>query len=371
MRLCISSVVTTVLLISAVIVLCCPLLRSETFLRFAGTRWVKVLFGCILVRIFLPMEFPYTYSFRFTEIFTTVRTILTRPLIQGNDTLKFYHILLAVWIAGIGLEVWRNGKFYRKTREAVFLFEREPEEGLLSEAKKLWTEYPELRKTRIKICAFVDSPLLIGVRHFVILLPEERYTAEELRYILGHEALHMRGRDTLWKMLIDLVCIVWWWNPLFYWLRRELFRVIEINNDLRMTNRMTVEERADYMECLCKVARNSISQKHFGAVAFSSKGGRELQERFRFITSGITGKKWVQRLVCVLVVAGMFGTTCVIFEPRFANPKEDMPLTKDNTYIVEENGEYKVYVDGNYFFTSDTLDYLPKGAPIYREDKTG
>lgn len=295
---------------------------------------------------------------------------MTWPVIPGNESLLLYHILLMIWGAGILYRVWKNGRFYSRVKKEISLFEKEPDARILEEAKTLWKEYPELEKARIKICALVDSPLLFGIRHPVILLPEEgTISAEDIRYILGHEALHMRAHDTLRKVMIDMVCIIGWWNPLFGRLRRELFRVIEIDNDLKITERMAVRERAEYVACLCKTARNSVSQKHFGAISFSSEGGKELKNRFDFIMERIKGTQRIQWAACLAVIVGVFASWSVVFEPAFPVPEDVIEMTKDNTYVVEEGGKYRVYLNGEYTFTTDTLEYFPKDVTVYKEEK--
>ena len=65
-------------------------------------------------------------------------------------------------------------------------------------------------------------PLSIGVIRPVLLLPKQRYSDEEGGFIYEHELLHIKNYDTLFKLLGVLAVGLNWYNPLVYWLIREL-----------------------------------------------------------------------------------------------------------------------------------------------------
>ena len=101
MRVCISSILTTSILITIWIIIFCPLMKSKKVLKTLGINWIFLFFGCVLFRMFVPVEFFYTYTIRFTKVFTTIRKALTYEIEIWNHRLELYCILIGVWIAGI------------------------------------------------------------------------------------------------------------------------------------------------------------------------------------------------------------------------------------------------------------------------------
>lgn len=361
MRLCISSVFTTSVLVTAIILLMYPLMKSRMFIRSAGTNWIMLLLICVLFRMFLPVEFFYTYTFRFTEFLTTIRKILIYDLVPGDEiNLCIYHIFIAAWIIGIVLNIWKKCRDYSEIRKEVTVYGTEPTDEVREILKRLESEYTELQKIKLLYSPFIGSPMLMGIRSPQIVLPEKEFSERELRYILAHEVMHIRSHDTFWKLLIDILCTIYWWNPAFYLLKNEAFNIIEIKNDLRLTKEMSQTEKEEYLDCLFNVAKLSAVPNYIGVVAFSNKPGKELQRRFRLVISGVSNNKIVKFGVYVLIAGITFASSCVIFEPKFELPEEDViGITDSNTYIIEENGVYKVYMDGEYLFSTDNAEYLP------------
>ena len=65
-----------------------------------------------------------------------------------------------------------------------------------------------------------SSPGLLGVWRPRLLLPmdfEERFSAQERRWILAHEALHARRQDNAARLLAALLQALAWFNPLLWW----------------------------------------------------------------------------------------------------------------------------------------------------------
>ncbi len=366
MRLCISSVITASLLVTAIIVLMYPLMKSRTFIRSAGTNWIMLLLICVLFRMFLPVEFFYTYTFRFTKFLTTIRKILIYDLVPGEKiNICIYHILIAVWIIGSILNIWKKYRDYLVIQKEIALYGTAPTEEVCGIVKALEAEYPELAKIKLRYSPFISSPVLMGIRKPQIVLPEKSFSERELGYILAHEVMHIRNHDTFWKMLIDILCTIYWWNPAFYALKNQAFNIIEIKNDLRLTSGMSKEEKEEYLDCLFNVAKLSAVPNYMSVVAFTAKPGKELQRRFKLVISGASDNRIVKAAVYVLILGITFASSCVIFEPEFAPPEDNViMMTESNTYVIEENGMYNVYVDGQFFFSIDSLEYLPEDIII-------
>jgi hypothetical protein len=82
----------------------------------------------------------------------------------------------------------------------------------------------------------VGVPLTSGVLRPVILLPAgaERWTELRWQVVLRHELVHVRQRDVLFQRIAELVCVLYWFNPLAWWARARLGVEREIAADERV-----------------------------------------------------------------------------------------------------------------------------------------
>lgn len=55
-----------------------------------------------------------------------------------------------------------------------------------------------------------------------IFIHIEQHTEEELRQILLHEQVHVRQRHSADILLMELLCVLFWWNPFVWLMKREM-----------------------------------------------------------------------------------------------------------------------------------------------------
>ena len=80
----------------------------------------------------------------------------------------------------------------------------------------------EKRNIKIVQTAAVEVPCCIGIFEKQILIPDKKYSREELHYIILHEYTHLDNKDILTIQLINILCIVFWWNPFVYILKGDM-----------------------------------------------------------------------------------------------------------------------------------------------------
>lgn len=168
----------------------------------------------------------------------------------------------AIWAAGVlflgvkkALETHFAGKVLRRWNMPNW------NRSLEREYRKICKSMKVKHAPRLMLNSRLNTPLLMGFCHPCICLPQTGYTAEEQELILRHELCHYRRKDLLYKLLMNLLCIIYWFNPALWWMKKEADRDIEFLCDETVMETRTVQERILYNRLLARTAvgKNSVS----------------------------------------------------------------------------------------------------------------
>ena len=79
---------------------------------------------------------------------------------------------------------------------------------------------------RMRVSSLATVPMIIGCRRPMLVLPEgfESWTDDRRRIVLLHELAHVKRRDCLSQYLIEIVCALYWFNPMV-WLASKQIRI--------------------------------------------------------------------------------------------------------------------------------------------------
>lgn len=114
----------------------------------------------------------------------------------------------------------------------------------------------------------VEIPILTGLFRPAVILPNKKYEDLRLRNILMHEITHMKRYDILVKRLLILVGAIHWFNPLVYFVRREINKACELACDesvIKKFNNIEMQQydvQTDTMQCtnlLCSMLNISFT----------------------------------------------------------------------------------------------------------------
>ena len=129
-----------------------------------------------------------------------------------------------------------------------------PDKSLEMNYQKLCRKMKVSHPPKLWMNAKVTTPLLTGLLRPRIYLPSDRYTWKELELLLSHELSHYRHHDLWYKLILQMVCIVYWFNPLLHWMRREADQDLEFLCDERIMKDGAHEERMQYNYLLAQTA---------------------------------------------------------------------------------------------------------------------
>ena len=174
---------------------------------------------------------------------------------QGIQMLSVYQMLAVVWMAVAALYgLYKLLGSYIVQRELKRWSMPVPDKSLEMNYQKLCRKMKVSHPPKLWMNAKVTTPLLTGLLRPRIYLPSDRYTWKELELLLSHELSHYRHHDLWYKLILQLVCIVYWFNPLLHWMRREADQDLEFLCDERIMKDGAHEERMQYNYLLAQTA---------------------------------------------------------------------------------------------------------------------
>ncbi len=147
---------------------------------------------------------------------------------------------------------------------AVFLIKKRrssielKESAAFSEVKK---ELGIKRGVKIRISDDLSPPMLAGVVRPVIYIPRREFKECEERMIFYHELTHYKRGDLVFKWFALFVNALHWFNPLAYFLSKNINQACEIACDAEVIKSMSDKEKRLYMNMILELAEKRKAGK--------------------------------------------------------------------------------------------------------------
>jgi ankyrin repeat protein/beta-lactamase regulating signal transducer with metallopeptidase domain len=145
---------------------------------------------------------------------------IDRPTLPSVWTL-----LMTGWLAGLALCSTRLFRDWRRVMHISDEAIEATEGGVLESAQRAGTTLGLKRMPKVLITKERISPFLFGVFKPVLVVPEgliANVRAEELIAVFAHEFAHLRRRDPLIGWLLAICEAVYFFNPIFYFVKRRI-----------------------------------------------------------------------------------------------------------------------------------------------------
>lgn len=363
-----SSVLTAVFVSGLLLALISLLFRSEETLVKIGYKVMAVFCIVIFVRLLFPYELPFTKTVLFpASISNPISLLRHRHEIIPGFAVSVSDVLLVVWLAGSIVSF-----------AALFIQHRKLRTIILSNSKDVTGKEPYASildqlcpdKARKGLClrtsVFVDSPMILGLRKTIILLPQESApTDENLLYALRHELQHYRYHDLWLRSLIRGLSAFYWWIPFCHTLNSQVGTLLEIRVDAAIVSDGD-EATAKYISTLLHYVQNTKEHMNpYMGLTLNKKSS--LEYRIHMIHNRNKKPNMLISGALLLLVFGLyFGSYLFVFE----NSSYDDSITKSENYIhLDANnsyaisnvdGSYTIYIyDGQYTEIVDSLEYYP------------
>ncbi len=164
--------------------------------------------------------------------------------------------------------VWRARGILRRAKRGDASWRRAADEAR--------TALGVRRPIRVVISRDVSVPITWGYWHPVVVLPVSlaRWTAEERRLVMLHEAEHARTGDWLFALAARAACAIYWFHPAVWWAAKRLHADCELACDERVI--ATGARRSDYADLLVRagdLVAGARSADAIPALALSRRDG--------------------------------------------------------------------------------------------------
>ena len=131
------------------------------------------------------------------------------------------------------------------------------------------------------------------------------------------------------------------------------------------------------MNCLVSIAEWFVEKEEPFSLAFGRGDLKDLERRIRMLADSRKTHHFSQVIAATLVGFVLLLNSAVVFVPAISLEKarketgideiENVePVTRDNTFIVEKDGRFDIYVDGEYLHTMEDIDYFENEVNVYK-----
>lgn len=301
------------------------------------------------IRLFFPLEFPFTKSIYLPGIYFDVCNVLKRKL---YDAVTVRDVLLTIELLGIliigSYKIFNYIKLVRFIKSAEFV-------------KSI--EISKCKKAQIYNSKLIREPFIVGIWKTRILLPKEKIVGIE--YVIEHEVQHYKNHDLHFRLLFEIISVIYWWNPLIYVMKRYFYNMMELHNDFSITDKVSEEQKIDYAVTLLEAAKFKHSTK-FGI-------GINSQESFlKYRVYSIFEKKKSKGILFLFMLIFF---SCVSFfvvvEPYTARSMEEgmFLMEEDEMYFIRKSDGYCLVIDGEEVGILEEIPEELKKISILEEKK--
>ncbi len=341
---------------------------GKYILELSGVAPLLIIIIGAALRCFVPIDIPvFTRVIQHEGWLAKLDAGLRTPIIYGRITPLA--IILGVWIIGTLIASFTTIWSYRTHMDKVRAYLPSENPVILSAAeaaaRKLQLPVPT-------VCPISKgkSPSIQGLRHPVILIPENVYSEEDYRYVFYHELMHWKEHDMWIKLLVCALNCIFWWNPCSYLLRINLNRTLELRCDQSVSRLLQSPEKLEYIEVLIKTF-NSLPTKRkrfrlgsFTISEFAASPKKFCKNPKKHITvkradliMNTSYQKKYNRVIpvvtlIIMTIVFVFSYSFII-QPHYDVPKDEIEVdmytdefSSSNSYLVQnDDGTYTIYID--------------------------
>lgn len=271
-----------------------------------------------------------------------------------------------LWLLGVFLFLIYHSLGYLFFRKSVLRWSWPiTDEKLLDEVQRIGVELDFKKPIPICSCRLVSSPMVLGLFNPILLLPETFSYIDNLSIVLKHELIHLKRKDILYKIVLNLANAIHWFNPLIYFMTLEANKDLEFYCDEAVIENMDINYRHEYSNAILSVMGSKTNKRTILSTNFNGNIAT-MKKRFKNILNLKRKRKGTISLPLILTVVLTSSTliacdnisTAIPSELEalalgylkehyeikidYTNTHENIPMSKDTKFL-----DYKIkYTEG-------------------------
>lgn len=355
------------------------IIKKRKVLANVGYQMIGLFLILAIVRFFIPLEFEsISHNINYPPLLSRIISDFQAPIFSINRTeCSLWSIVEIIWLIGSIFSLFYTLRTYHNFITSL---------KKLANSSNIPPEYEKKcdivcsrlgikRNFRILILNDIQSPMICYWKGYCILMPINiNASPEELELIFTHEINHITHHDLLIKLGISVLNILYWWNPFCLLLKRQVNLFLEMRIDKLITN-SNYQVQLSYLELLLKEQKQStVTFPQQSVIPFFSGRKNDLYYRFSAIANSKNAPTHSLTTVFTAMALLAFILSYIfILEPHYVDPNfllENPELiypTSENTYFIEKpNGQYEVYINGEYYGCESSLEYYEPDIPVYK-----
>lgn len=300
------------------------------------------------------------------HVFSNDNGTVTVKSQSGNNYLT---AVTAVWISGmIIFLLYHCIKHYRFRKTVRRWCEKLKDDKILALMSGIMKDLDISGKIDLYSCTCPGSPMLVGLFSPAIILPAQKYTEEELYFILKHELVHYKRKDLWHKILVLLAVALHWFNPVVH----LMARVVNVQCELSCDAEVVAGSDAGTRQMYCEILLGIIKDRSFIKTSLSTNfyGGKKgMKNRISLILD--TGRKKIGVLIICLVLTAITGTGIAskAASPQNVNSQEDRLDSGVEIKLLDYDGTPDSYgTSVSYADSRPGLEFRIEGENIARID---
>lgn len=343
----ISEIMITMSIVIILVIFVSPYLKRKYSTRFIYFLWVAV-----AIRILIPINFNISHPVEVKSIYQEQKYPVYEmsgayvipqengseiTIIPQDNSINPMLFIFGAWIiigcSLIGYSFITYFNFLRKVKSLRF-----HDNQIQSYLNDIVIQ-EGYQQIEIYVVDELDSPMLVGLFHPMILIPNIELDDEALYMVLKHELIHYKRKDILAKWLLMLCRSIYWFNPLLWYMNKRACNDMEISCDEMLLNDTTIEYRKKYGEVmLSMIKRKSINNQSSLITEFSTRRSG-LNERFNKLFD-ITNKKSDSKIFIISLLTILLSSTLVSCTVNSNLVLNKVPNRKIDIISVEDGVEY-------------------------------
>lgn len=271
-------------------------------------------------------------------------------IVHRNALGDIISILPYIWIVGIFiLGMYRTAmwiEFKRKLNSTSSYIDNTNILNIFKQCQfDIWVKNVSLMYNEM-----IDTPMTVGIFKPKLLIPEIELTDEELKIIFLHELIHCKRKDLYFKLIAMLANIIHWFNPIVYFIVKDMEQFCEISCDEEVVKDMNEQKRHFYGETILNVLSRAVNKSNSVHVTLcENKKGIERRLTFMLKSKNVP-KKFTAISTALALILSLSGFTAssIVHSTTLNEIYKNDSIEQPKFQNVNLNSDSKSYSSKNY-----------------------